>query len=71
MKTKNTIIKLSNDFSIPLKEMILQDIKGYLDVSYYKHLEKSLDDYTEEYLLDLYNVLSKLELDTNDEELPF
>ena len=71
MKTKNTIIKLSNDFSIPLKEMILQDIKGYLDVSYYKHLEESLDNYTEEYLLDLYNVLSKLDLDINDEELPF
>lgn len=70
MKTKNTIIELSDDFFIPLKEMILQDIKGYLDVSYYKHLEKSLDDYTEEYLLDLYNVLSKLELD-DDEELPF
>ena len=51
--------------------MILQDIKGYLDVSYYKHLEESLDNYTEEYLLDLYNVLSKLELDINDEELPF
>lgn len=71
MKTKNTIIKLSDDFSIPLKEMILQDIKGYLDFSYYKHLEESLDNYTEEYLLDLYNVLSKLELDINDEELPF
>ena len=71
MKTKNTIIKLSNDFSIPLKEMILQNIKGYLDVSYYKHLEKNLDDYTEEYLLDLYNVLSKLKLDIGDEDLPF
>ena len=62
MKTKTTIIKLSDDFSIPLKEMILQDIKGYLDVSYYKHLEESLDDYTEEYLLDLYNVLSKIRI---------
>lgn len=51
--------------------MILQDIKGYLNVSYYKHLEKKLDDYTEEYLLDLYNVLSKLKLDIGDEDLPF
>jgi len=71
MKTKNTTIELSYDFYIPLKEMILQDIKGYLNVPYYEHLEKNLDDYTEEYLLDLYKVLSKLELDINDEDLPF
>lgn len=72
-KSKDTFIELLDGMKISLKEMIIQDMKLYLSHEVYNNLYKNINNYSEDYLVNLMHLLKKLDYtsDLEDSDLPF